>query len=132
VQHTPHAETALATTINLAAMNGGYMAMSGAVAYLLAHGQDVVHVAGYVAIGWVPIWHRLIQTVTQDKCLGIPKGVWRVLISPAMAVIAVGCLSPPGAAAAAAAAARVVAPVVVTSPAVVPPIPVAPPSQPVE
>eukprot|EP00529_Nitzschia_sp_RCC80_P024568 CAMPEP_0113523328 /NCGR_PEP_ID=MMETSP0014_2-20120614/45650_1 /TAXON_ID=2857 /ORGANISM="Nitzschia sp." /LENGTH=452 /DNA_ID=CAMNT_0000421417 /DNA_START=9 /DNA_END=1367 /DNA_ORIENTATION=+ /assembly_acc=CAM_ASM_000159 len=96
-------------TTNLASLNGGYIAMSSAVMYLLAHGLDPVEIAGMTAIGFIPILQKAIKTIDvsikanggggKGRFFGIipidSKSVWGggMLISVMLGTIGAGCLS---------------------------------------
>jgi hypothetical protein len=89
-------------------MNGGYMALSSAVMYLLAHGLDPVDITGMTAIAFVVILQKAIKTIDisikangggKGRFFGIipidSKSVWGggMLISVMLGAIGAGCLS---------------------------------------
>ena len=107
---TPEADLQYKLTTNLASLNGGYIAMSSAVMYLLAHGLDPVEIAGMTAIGFIPILQKAIKTIDvsikanggsgkKGRFFGVipidSKSVWGggMLISVMLGTIGAGCLS---------------------------------------
>jgi hypothetical protein len=79
-------------TTNLASINGGYMCVSGLVTYLLAHGMDPVRVAGYASLAFMPVILKFVDLITVDQFFGINTGICGIIITTAVAAIAVGTL----------------------------------------
>jgi hypothetical protein len=76
----------------MASINGGYMFVSGLVTYLLAQETDPVRVAGYASLTWMPVLLKLVDTITVEKFLGMDTGIWAIVVTTVMIVIAVGAL----------------------------------------
>jgi hypothetical protein len=78
--------------LNMASINGGYMAVSGLVCYLLANGMDPVRVAGYASLSYTPVLLKLIAAMPLDKFMGVDTKALAFVVTTLLASIAVGTL----------------------------------------
>lgn len=74
-----------------ARLDGGYMALSALATGLLANGLPVVDVAGYVALGYIPIVFSMHDIMTMD-IFGIGADIWIAIVMVMMAAITTGTL----------------------------------------
>ena len=79
-------------TLDVASLNGGYMAVSGLVTYLLANGVNPFHVAGYASLAYMPVLLKLIGTIKVGKLQAIDGRLSAILVTTLLVSIAVGTL----------------------------------------
>jgi hypothetical protein len=73
----------------MASIDGGYMAVSGLVTGLLASGVNPEKVAGYAAVGFVPVAGKL-RDVIKLEFFGVSTGGWIAGLVMLMAAITTG------------------------------------------
>jgi hypothetical protein len=59
----------------------------------VSSGVDLVEVAGFVALAYIPLLEKIVYNIkTNDgKVLGIDSGVWSMGIGIGLVAVAVGC-----------------------------------------
>ena len=74
-------------------IEGGYAAIYGAIIYLVLSGVDLVEVAGFMALAYIPLLEKIIQNIKakDGKIIGIDSGFWSMSIGIGLVAIAVGC-----------------------------------------
>ena len=70
----------------MASIDGGYMAVSALITGLLASGMNPEKVAGYAALGFMPVVAKLLDVATVDV-LGVSPEAWITMIIMVLAAI---------------------------------------------